>query len=806
MRCKRVALSAIVVVFGAGLFAAEASAVDKPLTVRILETEDPEGNFDVGSPADFYATIKIGSSAAVETSHESFPPEFGTGFIFPWVVNPTDWAATEWVDLSGGSVNVEIKVRDEDTDLPFDDPDVVDVKPGSGETLEFAVDPVSGAISGDVTATVGTPFDVSGTGDDRARIKVLVAFDDADGDAVIDTWETNGHDGLDLPFMGANPQRKDLFLEIDCLADDANNDSDYTDSGDHIHCPTQQAVRMVVQAFANAPVPNLDGTSGIQLHVDVGDRFGSGAVIQVVGTGGVVGTFGDYGGGGQLFDEAGNTVMSLRTSSSNPKIWDVKTMASNRAEVFRYGLFAHQVDYGAPGGDCTSGWGELPGNDFFVSLGGPRTATTLCWGSDGNGHSVGNSTEQAGTLMHEFGHTLGLGHGGGDGTNNKPNYLSVMNYRGLLGLVGTGSTSAQFCGVPSNTGGTVTLPGGCDYSRVAIDLTELAPGIDECAGIDGGGLLNFGPLNLGGSSAITGATCVPSSANLVNVDVNSNNALEALPGWNDWDKLLYRFQTLANFADAGAASADGSQLDFRPQDLEAVQAATEAQTAPHLAAVITAPDSAPNGTTVTATLEVENSGLGPAFAVKGALDDPNVVEISNTSQSQLNVGETTPGASGTFTIPANACPMTLTFKAEATGFGLAHIDQTVTAEHKLEVLDIDAPTITLSLSPTTLWSPNHTMQTITATVAAEDRCDPEPDIRLVRITSNQSEDAPGLGDGSTAPDIDGTTYGTDDRSFRVRAERDGSRQRVYTVVYSATDESGNVGYASATVTVPGTRR
>ncbi len=30
--------------------------------------------------------------------------------------------------------------------------------------------------------------------------------------------------------------------------------------------------------------------------------------------------------------------------------------------------------------------------------------------------------------MHEFGHTLGLQHGGSDGLNNKPNYLSVMNY------------------------------------------------------------------------------------------------------------------------------------------------------------------------------------------------------------------------------------------------------------------------------------------------------------------------------------------------------------------------------------------
>ena len=97
------------------------------------------------------------------------------------------------------------------------------------------------------------------------------------------------------------------------------------------------------------------------------------------------------------------------------------------------------------------------------------------------------------------------------------------------------------------------------------------------------------------------------------------------------------------------------------------------------------------------------------------------------------------------------------------------------------------------------------MQTITATVAAQDRCDPDPEIRLVRITSNQPEDAPGFGDGSTAPDIDRATYGTGDRSFRVRAERDGMKQRVYTVVYSATDESGNVGYASATVTVPGNR-
>ena len=35
---------------------------------------------------------------------------------------------------------------------------------------------------------------------------------------------------------------------------------------------------------------------------------------------------------------------------------------------------------------------------------------------------------QAGTLMHELGHNLGLRHGGDDHTKYKPNYLSVMNY------------------------------------------------------------------------------------------------------------------------------------------------------------------------------------------------------------------------------------------------------------------------------------------------------------------------------------------------------------------------------------------
>ena len=67
----------------------------------------------------------------------------------------------------------------------------------------------------------------------------------------------------------------------------------------------------------------------------------------------------------------------------------------------------------------------------------------------------------AGTFMHELGHCLGLDHGGGDGTNNKPNYVSVMNYLW------------QFSGV--TRGGTANI---VDYSNAALaNLNEKS--LDE---------------------------------------------------------------------------------------------------------------------------------------------------------------------------------------------------------------------------------------------------------------------------------------------------------------------------------------
>lgn len=111
--------------------------------------------------------------------------------------------------------------------------------------------------------------------------------------------------------------------------------------------------------------------------------------------------------------------------------------------------------------------------------------------------------------------------------------------------------------------------------------------------------------------------------------------------------------------------------------------------------------------------------------------------------------------------------------------------------------DTAPPTLSLSVTPTVLWVPDHKLVQITPTVSATDTVDPAPVVTFVGV--EVSEPADGQGDGHTPDDVQITPDG---RIF-VRAERSGTGNgRVYTITYKATDASGNVAYASATVTVP----
>ena len=109
--------------------------------------------------------------------------------------------------------------------------------------------------------------------------------------------------------------------------------------------------------------------------------------------------------------------------------------------------------------------------------------------------------------------------------------------------------------------------------------------------------------------------------------------------------------------------------------------------------------------------------------------------------------------------------------------------------------DTTPPTVSVTASPSTLWSPNHELVPITVTVQVTDNQDSRPTVRLVSIVTNDDADL---------SDIVDAEYGTDDRSFKLRAERKGKERggRQYVITYSATDASGNAATATTTVTVP----
>jgi len=259
------------------------------------------------------------------------------------------------------------------------------------QTLTVTVDPGNQVQESDEGNNV-VVFSPSSKPPSPIEVSDCSIADDSDKDGIWDEWELNGLDvetdttlacdgipEVDLPTMGAKKDFKDIFVEIDYMKFQTIRDG---------------VLKIVSDAF---------GLQGINLHIDGGRE-----TIMNPKNGD---KWGDLSEANQInFDQfLGSTNFSGRYKWNEFAALKKKHFSDVRSRVFRYGIFANKLGGKMKG---STGIARICGTDFIVSLGG-----------------TGNALRQAGTLMHEFGHTLCLFHGGNDKLiNHKPNYPSVMNY------------------------------------------------------------------------------------------------------------------------------------------------------------------------------------------------------------------------------------------------------------------------------------------------------------------------------------------------------------------------------------------
>jgi hypothetical protein len=135
------------------------------------------------------------------------------------------------------------------------------------------------------------------------------------------------------------------------------------------------------------------------------------------------------------------------------------------------------------------------------------------------------------------------------------------------------------------------------------------------------------------------------------------------------------------------------------------------------------------------------------------------------------------------------------FEEESDTLPLYEPNEFRTSDHDPVIVGLcTPPTLSVTVSPDSLWPPNHKYKTVEASFTSSSDT---ASVTLLSVTSNEPDD--GLGDGDTANDI----VIVDNDTIQLRAERSGGGDgRIYTITYQATNTCGATVTATATVTVP----
>jgi hypothetical protein len=334
---------------------------------------------------------------------------------------------------------------------------------------------------------------------------------DSDRDGISDLWEENGADlngdtviDVNLPAMGANKNHKDVFIEVDWMAQRPPGCVWIFCWGARSFTPDLAALADVRTAFANADVANPDGVPGINMHIDAG----AGSIMNGATT------WGGLSRANQVPYDANLGTFLPNGNYSWTEFQALKdaNFEENRLPMFHYAVYADR--YGTSG---SSGISRGIGASDFIVSDGPWT----------NGFT---RIQERGTFMHELGHNLGLRHGGDDHRNYEPNFVSIMNY------------SFQLDGIPSAT----TL----DYSRDRLaPLNEFS--LSEAAGLDPNGSLSgrgtaYFCRNTGAKRVVAApGTNVDWNCNgavnpgTVVTDINKDTFGSTLTGYDDWANIVF---------------------------------------------------------------------------------------------------------------------------------------------------------------------------------------------------------------------------------------------------------------------------
>ena len=227
---------------------------------------------------------------------------------------------------------------------------------------------------------------------------------DSDGDGLPDIWEEQGvvlADGTEIPLpdWGADPNRPDVFLQLnwmaseyDTLGCDTSAARECANANRTSYAPSTQSLDDLVDLFAD---------HGISLHIDAGEHYTN------------IANYNDRFGGETLdyrdvyFDANRHEAFQLIDTINN---------LGDRANIFRPGVLGDRMRAGSN----ATGLSLVGDNSFYVANPGGRA----------------NEEQVRNTILHEFGHTLGLRHWGAqqyvtdiaEGSPMQAGYHSVMNY------------------------------------------------------------------------------------------------------------------------------------------------------------------------------------------------------------------------------------------------------------------------------------------------------------------------------------------------------------------------------------------